>query len=254
MKRMPVGLMAALALAAWPAVLPAQPSTSPDPAARAIVLLERFSALLETILARGSSAAFDEQRLFDGESLGLWRRTEFAGGGDVRVERDFRGEGPAIVVESGATLSGFHWTGDVPRDGYEILAEFMKIEGGDFACGLTFPVGESHATLVLGGWGGGVTGLSSIDGHDASENETTTYRTYREGRWYAVRLSVRLPRIEAWLDGERILSVDVTGKRIGLRHGEIYRSAPLGFATYQTTAAFRRIVLRRPELRTAAGP
>src|SRR5262245_49941160 len=48
--------------------------------------------------------------LFDGKSLGNWKRTEFAGGGEVRVEKSFRGGPPAVVVEAGSALSGFHWT------------------------------------------------------------------------------------------------------------------------------------------------
>lgn len=213
---------------------------------RARKILDEMVRVLDAILARQASAPSPSATvLFDGKSLGAWKRTEYAGGGEVRVESDFRGQGPAILVEAGATLSGIHWTSGVPKDGYEVSLEFMKLEGSDFACGLTFPVGDSHATLVLGGWGGGVVGLSSIDGHDASENETTTYRSFPENRWYRVRLRVVLPRIEAWLDDERILSVDTTGKKISLRHGEIWRSAPLGLATYQTTAAYRRLALKR---------
>ena len=66
----------------------------------------------------------------------------------------------------------------------------MKIEGADFMCGLTFPVGDSHASLILGGWGGTVAGISSIDGHDASENETSSFISFPKDRWYTIRMRV----------------------------------------------------------------
>src|SRR5205823_2277761 len=109
--------------------------------------------------------------LFDGKALGNWKKTDFGGGGEVKVEKSFRNGPPAIVVQMGATLSGFNWTGkDIPKTNYEVSLECMRIEGGDFVCGLTFPVADSHASLILGGWGGATVGISSIDGSDASEN------------------------------------------------------------------------------------
>jgi hypothetical protein len=214
---------------------------------RACHILDEMVRVIDGILARQARAILSSPTaLFDGKTLGHWKRTDYAGGGEVRVEKDFRGQGPAIVVEAGATLSGVNWTEDLPKDNYEVSLEFMKIEGSDFACGLTFPAGDSHATLILGGWGGGVVGLSSLDGHDASENETTTYRSFPPNRWYRVRLRVALPLIEAWLDDDKVVSVDTTGKKISLRHGEISLSVPLGLSTYQTSAAFRNITLRLP--------
>jgi hypothetical protein len=185
--------------------------------------------------------------LFDGKSLEGWKPTEFAGGGEVRVEKSFRGGPPAIVVKMGATLSGFHWTGEVPKTNYEIALEAMKIDGNDFMCGLTFPVGESHATLILGGWGGGVVGISSIDGSDASENPTTRYRDFPKDRWRRVRLRVTPEKLEAWLDDEKIVDEVITDRKISLRPGDIRLSVPLGIATYQTSSAFRGIRLKRLE-------
>lgn len=233
-------------LAALALVMPAVGSMQDSPSTRALRILDEFIRVLNTILERQQHPTQpDTMALFNRRDLAGWKVTEFAGGGSVRVESDFRGQGPAVVVEAGATLSGITYTRDVPQDQYEVELEFLKLEGSDFACGLTFPVEKSHATLVLGGWGGSVVGLSCIDGHDASENDTTIYRSFPENRWFRVRLRVALPRIEAWLDGDRILSVDTAGHTIALRHGEIWRSAPLGLATYQTKAAFRNITLRR---------
>jgi hypothetical protein len=200
--------------------------------------------------------------LFDGKTLGGWKSSEFAAGGEARVEPNFRGKGPAIVLEYGDTLSGITWKGgdsegrrgktegerrqniDIPRTNYEIMLEFMKTEGNDFACGLTFPVGDSYASLILGGWGGATVGISSIDGKDASQNETTRYETFKKDRWYKVRLRVTPEKIESWLDEKKVVDVKIVGRKINLRSAEINKSTPLGIATYRASAAYRDIKLK----------
>ncbi|MFN3648495.1 MAG: DUF1080 domain-containing protein [Armatimonadota bacterium] len=182
--------------------------------------------------------------LFDGKSLAGWKRTEFAGGGEVRVEKSFRGGPGAIVVGAGETLSGFNWTGEMPKTSYEISLEVLKIEGEDFMLGLTFPVADSHATLIVGGWGGPVSGISSIDNSDASQNATTRYLDLVKDRWYRVRMRVTPTRLETWLDDEKIVDQDIQGRKISLRPGSISLSKPLGIATFRTSAAYRDLKLR----------
>lgn len=182
--------------------------------------------------------------LFDGESLAGWKRTEFAGGGEVRVEKSFRGGPAAIVVDAGEHLSGFNWTKDAPKTNYEIHLEALKIQGNDFMCGLTFPVGDSHASLILGGWGGAVTGISNIDNSDASENQTTKQLDFFKDRWYKVRLRVTPEKLEAWLDEKQIVDQEIKGRKVSLRPGSISLSTPIGICTYQTSAAYRAIKLR----------
>lgn len=191
----------------------------------------------------GKADEKDWQSLFDGKTLGNWKRTEYAGGGEARVEKSFRG-GPAIIVTAGEHLSGINWTKDAPKTNYEISLEAMKIEGNDFMCGLTFPVGDSFATLILGGWGGGVTGISNIDNSDASENPTTKILDYAKDRWYRVRVRVTPTKLEAWRDDKQIVDQDIRGRKINLRHGAIDLSVPIGLCTYQTSAAYRDIKLR----------
>jgi hypothetical protein len=230
----------------------AQDATAPF--ARALRILDEIDRLLAAIQARLEAGGVTKstvtaegrwESLFDGQSLKGWKRTDFGGGGEVRVEKSFRGGPPAIVVGMGDALSGFNWTGDVPKTNYEIALEAMRIDGGDFMCGLTFPVGDSHASLILGGWGGAVVGISSIDNQDASENETTKYMTFPKDRWYKIRMRVTPAKLEAWLDEKKIVDQDITKRKITLRHGEISKSIPLGISTYQTTAAYRDIKLRR---------
>jgi hypothetical protein len=110
---------------------------------------------------------------------------------------------------------------------------------------MTFPVGDAFCTWVTGGWGGDIVGLSSIDGWDASDNETRSYVNFENGRWYALRLQVSAGRIKAWIDDQPVINVAITGRSVGLRHGEIKLSAPFGFASYATAGAVRRIEYRR---------
>ena len=60
-----------------------------------------------------------------------------------------------------------------PKVDYEVNLDAKRVAGNDFFCGITFPVGKRFCSLIVGGWGGATVGLSSIDGKDAAENETT---------------------------------------------------------------------------------
>jgi hypothetical protein len=136
-----------------------------------------------------------------------------------------------------------HLDGQYPKMNYEIALEAMRVDGSDFFCGLTFPVGDDPCSFICGGWGGGVVGLSSIDGSDASENETTKYQEFESKRWYKIRVRVTDGKIEAWIDDTQKVDVDTEGKRIGVRI-EVDLSRPLGIATYNTTAAVRDIKIK----------
>jgi hypothetical protein len=180
------------------------------------------------------AAAADWRPLFDGATLDGWRSTPFGGEGDVTVAD------AAVRIAAGSSLSGITWAGDFPRQGYEIELEARRVDGSDFFCGLTFPVGAEACSLIVGGWGGGVVGLSCIDGEDAASNPTSLYREFERERWYAVTVRVTAERIECFLDGEPIVDQPLAGRQISVRH-EVLPSRPLGIATYATTADVRGI-------------
>jgi hypothetical protein len=177
--------------------------------------------------------------LFDGKTLKNWAKTEFGGEADVGVENG------TIVVGSGATLSGVTWKGfDLPKTDYEISLDAVRLEGSDFFLGLTFPIGKSHASLILGGWGGNLVGISSINGFDAANNETATAREFKSNKWYHVRLRVTKDKLQAWIDDEKVIDAETTDKEISVR-ADIDAAIPLGLSTYQTKAAYKNIQLRR---------
>jgi hypothetical protein len=150
-----------------------------------------------------------------------------------------------VILEAGRPLTGITWAGkDLPATSYEIALQAMRVEGRDFFAGITFPVADAFCSLILGGWGGTVIGLSSIDGMDASENETSQSIEFESGRWYSVRIRVTPGKIEAWLDDRQIINQDISGKKITTRV-EVDPSKPLGIASYRTKAALRDIRLRR---------
>jgi len=194
--------------------------------------------------ARGSAAATQKadaewKALFDGKTLTNWAPTRFGGEGAVKVENG------QIVLEAGKSLTGITWAdGELPKTNYEIALQAMRVEGHDFFAGVTFPVGDSFCSLILGGWGGSVVGLSSINFMDASENETSQSREFENGRWYIVRIRVTPDKIQAWLDDGQIISQDLKDNKITVRM-EVEPSKPLGVATWKTKGALRDIRIRR---------
>src|SRR5690606_37093777 len=169
--------------------------------------------------------------------LGGWEITQFGGEGKVEVASGY------ILLEMGNDLTGITWSGDFPTDSFEIVVEAQRARGSDFFCGLTFPVGEEFCTLIVGGWGGALVGLSSIDGRDASENDTRTYLNFENGRWYSVRLQVVPERIAAWIDGEKVVETERADQKFTVRP-EVRLSRPLGIATWRTSALIRSIWYR----------
>jgi hypothetical protein len=195
--------------------------------------------LLALALSLTASAA-DWKPLFDGKTLTNWRETEWPNHGAVRVEK------ASMYLDHGGPMTGVTYTGPaLPTTNYEVRWEASRIKGGDFFSSLTFPVGDSFCTLVTGGWGGDIVGLSNIDGWDASENETRTYFNFEPDRFYRFRLRVTPQRITAWIDERQTVNVAIQGRAISLRErGGIKLSAPFGFASYNTTGAIRNVEYR----------
>jgi hypothetical protein len=238
-----VTLQLGLAAAAW-ASSPGQAAHPPDegpPAASSDGTAEqeqRNRGGATVRLAEQQDRAEGWRDLFDGRSLDGWKSANFGGEGDVTVE-DGR-----IVLGFGAPLTGIVATGaNIPRSDYELLVEARREDGTDFFCALTFPVQESHASFVAGGWGGSVVGISSIDGEDASENNTTTYRAFQRGQWYTLRVRVTGERLQAWIDQDQVVNEEIRGHEISTRP-EVDVCKPLGIAAFDTQSGIRKIRLR----------
>ncbi|QDV55683.1 3-keto-disaccharide hydrolase [Rosistilla oblonga] len=168
----------------------------------------------------------------------VWEPCNFGGDGEVEFSEN------QAVLEMGDPLTGIRLVKEFPKDGYEIQFEASRLEGFDFFVGLTFPVAESHCSLILGGWSGAVIGLSNINGADASNNPTTREGDFDNNRWYRVRVRVAADRITAWVDDKQWVDQPRQGVEFGIR-GEMDPSTPLGIATYQCKVAYRKIQYRR---------
>ena len=183
----------------------------------------------------GSGRATPWRVLFDGESLEGWESINYGGEGEVSI-----GLGGALLPR-GAVLTGIRYPAGLPRTtGYELEVVSRRLAGNDFFCGLTFPVADSFATVVLGGWGGGLSGLSCLDGDDASMNETKRIRSFEDDRDYNLIVRVEPERIRAWVDRQLLFDVSTAGRVVGLRN-EMLPSVPLGISAYVTPAQVSRV-------------
>ncbi|VAX36192.1 hypothetical protein MNBD_PLANCTO02-1071 [hydrothermal vent metagenome] len=176
--------------------------------------------------------------LFDGKTLKGWKKTNFGGEGEVNVKK---GE---VIMDLGNDLTGIHTDRKLPKINYEVELESKRIEGNDFFCGLTFPVKKKSCSLILGGWGGTTVGLSSIDGADASENNTTQYHKFENKKWYKIRLRITEASIKVWLDEKIIIEQEIKGRKLSIRP-EVDPSLPFGIACFQTTAGLKNIRIRK---------
>ena len=82
--------------------------------------------------------------LFDGKTLTGWEVSSFGGEGAVGVSEN------RIILGAGETLTGVRWTQEFPRTDYELTLEARRLQGSDFFCGMTFPVGDSFCSLIVG--------------------------------------------------------------------------------------------------------
>lgn len=177
--------------------------------------------------------------LFNGKNLDGWKSTEFGGEGAVKVENG------QLIIGQGEPMTGvtFQKPALLLKDRYEIRLEAMRVQGDDFFCGLTIPVRDSHCSLICGGWGGSLVGISSLDGFDASENETTHVQKFEQKKWYKLRVRVDGKKLDAWIDDKQVVECDIMDRKLSTRI-EVELSHPLGVCTYRTQAAIRNFEMR----------
>lgn len=205
------------------------------------------SLLIGLVTLIGSSVSADPKdspretawhNLFDGKSLKGWKSTNFGGEGEVYVENG------TIQMDFGSSLTGITYQKKFPQIDYEVQLDAMRVDGVDFFCGITFPVEKSYCSFIVGGWAGAVVGLSSIDGKDASENDTTRFMNFASKRWYRIRVRVTKTRIQAWINDKQAVDQNIEGRKISTRN-EVNLSKPLGIAAFETRAGLRKIQFRK---------
>lgn len=176
------------------------------------------------------------------DGMGQWETVNFGGEGDVYFKD---GE---LSLDYGNPLTGVKYQGDLAElfgddlENYQITLEAQRVEGVDMFLGVTFPVGEEgHVSLVLGGWAGAITGISNLDGLNASENKTTQYHAFEDKKWYRVKIEVTPKKIQCWLDDKQLVDVTRADYESYDTHGAVVDTKPLGMFSYGTWGKVRDI-------------
>jgi hypothetical protein len=190
--------------------------------------------------------------LLSGTDLSTWELTNFGGEGDVELKDG------VLTLGFGDPLTGVNTKRqDFPTDSYEMRWEAMRTQGQDFFACVTFPIGDEFCSFIAGGWGGSLTGISSIDGSDASENETTGSEDFKNNEWYRFRVRVEPETLVVWINDREVISVSREDHKFSLRI-EVDRTKPLGYCNFQCEAKIRRWEYRlldeaKPEKQSSAG-
>lgn len=168
-----------------------------------------------------------------------WKEVKFGGEGRITYEDG------VLNLDMGSPMTGLVYTGDPEKvfgeslENYTITLKAKRVEGIDIFLGLTFPVGtDGHVSLVLGGWAGAISGISNLDGANASENATTKYHAFEDNTWYDVKIRVT-DKIECWLDGKKIVDEPRADYTRFTTHGSVVDTVPFGLFTYSTWGAYK---------------
>ncbi|HKK41655.1 MAG TPA: DUF1080 domain-containing protein [Bacteroidales bacterium] len=180
----------------------------------------------------------DSGYLFNGINLDGWEITNFGPQGPVYVS------GGSVILGMGEGCTGITWKGSFPENNYIVTLDAKRVSGNDFFCGITFPVDSSFCSLIVGGWGGAVVGLSSINRLDASENSTKTIMNFETGKWYNICLLVKKDTIRASIDRKVVVNFAIDGNRLSIRP-EVQLSRPFGITSWTTTAAIRNLKMKK---------
>ena len=178
--------------------------------------------------------------LFDGKTLQPW---EPAKGIDYERAGKIEVRDQCLVLGTGSPATGVRRKAEFPKVNYEIALEARRTDGGAFFCGMSFPVGDGALTLIMGGWGGWVVGLSCIDDMLAIDNETCQVIEFKNDRWYKIRVKVTKTNVQVWVDGQQKIDFETKDRKLAVT-AEMEPCLPLGIATWYTAGQLRNLRYR----------
>ncbi len=194
-----------------------------------LFLLSVFSLQAETVA------------LFNGKNLEGWKAADIWGNGKVEALSN-----GVVSCGLGKPLTGIAYTNSFPTMSYEVRMEALRKEGSDFFVAMTIPVESNACTVVIGGWGGGLCGISSINFLDASENQYSEGVVFKNDVWYTLRVRVTPGLLEVFLN-DTLYTAKVpfeSSSAFTLRAGsDIDKTKPFGLATYETKALWRNLTV-----------
>ena len=180
-----------------------------------------------------------EQSLFDGKELGLWKVLSLGEGERVAVED---GELRLASRFPGAAVV---WGGPELRVGYELRLALRRGAGGAGSYAfLDVPVGPETCTLTFASWLVVRCPSSRPGGAADPAFARTTELAIEPDRWYALRVSVAAGRIGIDVDGRKLVDVEVPAARSG-PEAAAGAAEPLRIATWSTDAAVRDLRMTR---------
>jgi hypothetical protein len=167
----------------------------------------------------------------------VYTGNEFQKPGKVEFRND------TLSISAGDPYGGVSLASDFMKDHYEVSLQARRTGGNDIFCGILFPVGKDYCSMVLGGWGNSLSGLSMINGLFASENETAYPESFTNHVWVDVTLRVSPDAIRVFTGTNEIISQEREDRLIEPYPGlEVFE--PFGFFTYETDAEIRRVRVR----------
>jgi hypothetical protein len=200
---------------------------------------------LALILVSTLSLHAETVALFNGKDLSGWKAADIWGNGKVEALSN-----GVVSCGLGKPLTGLAYTNSFPTMSYEVKMEALRKEGSDFFVAMTIPVESNACTVVIGGWGGGLCGISSINFMDASENQYSEGVMFKNDVWYTLRVRVTPGLLEVFLN-DTLYTAKVpfeSSSAFTLRAGsDIDKTKPFGLATYETKALWRNLTVTNLE-------
>lgn len=194
---------------------------------------------LALIMVSALSLHAETVALFNGKDLSGWKTADIWGNGKVEALSN-----GVVSCGLGKPLTGLAYTNTFPTMSYEVKMEALRKEGSDFFVAMTIPVESNACTVVIGGWGGGLCGISSINFMDASENQYSESVSFKNDVWYTLRVRVTPGLLEVFLN-DTLYTAKVpfeSSSAFTLRAGsDIDKTKPFGLATYETKALWRNL-------------
>ena len=87
-------------------------------------------------------------------------------------------------------------------------------------------------------------GISCVDWYDASDNITTQFKSFEDDQWYKIRIRVSQPKIECWIDKEKMVDLPRKGHKFDVRI-EVDLCKPFGISSYMTEGVVRNLRIRQ---------
>ena len=67
---------------------------------------------------------------------------------------------------------------------------------------------------------------------------------FEDNVWYKIRVKVTDEKLEAWIDKDQLVDLELKDRKISLLPGDIELSVPIGLASFITRAQYRNIEWR----------